>query len=847
MKKFRRIVVAALAFVMAFGVTACGEKSNGGSNSVLIYEAPNTVKVMREADPMTESSTMTFEMAKNEYESAQLVFVPDKDVSSYDFTVADLTSAEGNRIDTGMMTVYHQKYIEVTKSSSSSAGMPTGWYPDALLPMETAAEYGETTVSAGENQSVWVKIKTSAETPAGLYTGTFTLTVDGKTYPVSASVTVWNFAVPEENHVKSSFYNFREYLINGELDNSMEMYEKYTDFLLDYRVSTDQLPVFEDDIDAYVEAAKKYAADPRCSAYNLYITGTSEYIPEINKSGPKVDIDRFEDYIRALVENSTPEVNLIEKLYIYWHALDEPHTEGSNRMAETKYNNEKMVDKLAEIADSYSEDQLAAYGVTADQIRYVEHVVTAPYYSEMEGVRTFCPLVNELDTEGRRELYRQKAYEAYGGGGTTWWYTACYPYSPYPNYHLDANLITARALSWMQRDYGVNGVLYWGTAVYVNVNDAQNRYPRDPYNDPEAFISAMGDGFLVYPGKRYGIDGPVPSIRLEAIRDGMEDYEYLLMLETLAGQYAEEFRAEGFDIDQILSELYDSIYYGTIADTDVSKLRDARREVAALIELLNSSSHAIILLDRIDPATEKAYITVYAAAGTTLEVEGTAINGAQSGSGLKFSYELALDEAANYFSASFTNGGETVTVEKFITNRVSSLTSMETDGEVSAWVPSVGSDAVEDGYDKEHITVTRSSEQVTDGDYSLKAVIAPYRGDDYENANYQPSLTAAASALWKDEKLSNLDTIEFDIYSDSDETITLLVYLQSGTRSKRVMSAEVKPGWNHITLSKVYEIDWKVGSTDMLDSADALSLRFPREDETTLTVYLDNFICSYKG
>lgn len=40
----------------------------------------------------------------------------------------------------------------------------------------------------------------------------------------------------------------------------------------------------------------------------------------------------------------------------------------------------------------------------------------------------------------------------------------------------------------------------------------------------EIFLSFSGDGMYVYPGA----DGPVGSIRLEAIRDGLEDWELFL-------------------------------------------------------------------------------------------------------------------------------------------------------------------------------------------------------------------------------------------------------------------------------------------------------------------------------
>ncbi len=59
---------------------------------------------------------------------------------------------------------------------------------------------------------------------------------------------------------------------------------------------------------------------------------------------------------------------------------------------------------------------------------------------------------------------------------------------------------------------------------------------RDPWFDPGFRIRFNGDGFLFYPGDDAGIDGPVASIRLKNLRDGMEDYEYFAILQQLGGK-----------------------------------------------------------------------------------------------------------------------------------------------------------------------------------------------------------------------------------------------------------------------------------------------------------------------
>jgi hypothetical protein len=51
-------------------------------------------------------------------------------------------------------------------------------------------------------------------------------------------------------------------------------------------------------------------------------------------------------------------------------------------------------------------------------------------------------------------------------------------------------------------------------------------------------IIYYGEGSLVYPARPVGYDGVVPTIRLKALRDGIQDYEYMAILERL-GKAAE--------------------------------------------------------------------------------------------------------------------------------------------------------------------------------------------------------------------------------------------------------------------------------------------------------------------
>jgi hypothetical protein len=68
-----------------------------------------------------------------------------------------------------------------------------------------------------------------------------------------------------------------------------------------------------------------------------------------------------------------------------------------------------------------------------------------------------------------------------------------------------------------------------------------------------------------------GYDGIVPSIRLKALRDGIEDYEYLAMLER-AGRRAEA--------EKIVRSLTESFFKW---EKDAAAYARAREQLAAMI------------------------------------------------------------------------------------------------------------------------------------------------------------------------------------------------------------------------------------------------------------------------
>jgi len=78
-------------------------------------------------------------------------------------------------------------------------------------------------------------------------------------------------------------------------------------------------------------------------------------------------------------------------------------------------------------------------------------------------------------------------------------------------------------------------MLYWCVDVYTMYRNGAYQPECKVWEEAEMFPGANGDGFLTYPGKQVGIDGPVTSIRLEILRDGNEDIEYFNIYRKLLG------------------------------------------------------------------------------------------------------------------------------------------------------------------------------------------------------------------------------------------------------------------------------------------------------------------------
>jgi hypothetical protein len=153
-------------------------------------------------------------------------------------------------------------------------------------------------------------------------------------------------------------------------------------------------------------------------------------------------------------------------------------------------------------------------------------------WGDLRGaVNIWCPLFAFFDEDS--------AGKASASGDEIWTYTAlCQKSPPYhPHFaevggqptlfwQIDFPRLHYRLPLWLSWRYQIRGLLYWSAVHWRNPE-------RDVWTDPGFRNQYNGEGYLLYPGVAVGLPGPVPSLRLKALRDGLEDYAYFALLANL--------------------------------------------------------------------------------------------------------------------------------------------------------------------------------------------------------------------------------------------------------------------------------------------------------------------------
>ncbi|MFC1717700.1 glycoside hydrolase domain-containing protein [Candidatus Poribacteria bacterium] len=484
-----------------------------------VWQVNPLVKAFQEDLCFQEANEVEINVARNEKEPVQLAIRSPFPLKHVLVTLQPPQNVQGEKLD---VSVHRVGYVPIDHPSSyystdlpswrrtfpTSAGRTdgwAGWWPDPLLPMQ------KFDLSDGVTQPVWITVSASTETGPGLYSGMILVQcANGIEKRIPLEVKVWDFALPDESHLEV-IYDLR----NGPGWNVLnpENRRAWYKLMAEHRISPGLLTApsirYKDgdvimDTKGFDEDAA-YCLDEL--KMNVFYTpwqfycfgwghpprgfqGFEPFTPEY-KAAYSACLKAFMDHLR--------EKGWDKKVVHY--ISDEPH-----------YQNEGIIPQMQKLCDMIheAEPDIEVYSSTW------RHIPEWNGYLDIWGV-------------GAYGVFPVEEMEARLKDGDKFWFTT------------DGQMATDTPYCAIERlypyycwKYGASGYEFWGVSWWTHdpFRSGWHSYGRQS-SAPGKYESVRypnGDGFLTYPGWLIGEGGPISSIRLEQVREGIEDYEYLYLL-----------------------------------------------------------------------------------------------------------------------------------------------------------------------------------------------------------------------------------------------------------------------------------------------------------------------------
>ncbi|MFC0627959.1 glycoside hydrolase domain-containing protein [Kribbella deserti] len=760
--------------------------------------SPN-LKVRRDfAFPGSPGTRVSLKAARNEEESGQLILRTTSGTADVRLSASDLTGSAGT-IPAARVELFRQHYLEIRPGQSSYG---SGFYPDALIPL---LPYTTMSVVADRNSGVWITVRIPKGQPAGLYSGTITISGGTTVVTVPLDLEVWNFEVPDKPSTDTAaaiWYQQVAWAHDAQWGTTRydDLLKKYYEFQLRHRLASDDFPVRaqhgpgpykpgpgpEPEPDVWLAHAERYLHDPRLKRFRipLYTTGG-------NDSGFHVDTGRLRHVVDGLRAMGG---GLIERGYFYY--ADEP-------MNDAAY---EHVRKLFATVDTIAPD--------------IPHVLTLtdpPPQKLLDFVHAWAFVLTAPKPELPGLVESLKAR-----GDLVWWYAAYGHQWPIPGVFTADSAVGHRLLPWIQHHLGIEGFLFWSTTVFGKYDFAPDGHYQwaDRWTDPNALNEYPGDGYLLYPGKQVGIDGPVGTVRLQALRDGFEDLEYLALYERRATELLAQWGATGrFDVKAALRSAHDVLHGGLSYKDDSVLFHQIRAQVGAEVAQLFGSSPALISVGK--PTAHNVPVTVIVAKGTSVTIAGSNSLPVESTAGADI-HRIAADLPAGRTDLMVTVAGRqlkrTIEVGAAATPHQIIINSFETDVEVRKARAS-------------YVTATRSAEHVVTGKSSAKLVFQANTPVDPGVYFYTGAAEAPQESIGRN-NWSTIDAIAFDVFNDSNDLIVLYCDFHDPVKLDAHNPAYLLPGQQRVLIPLA-------GLVNDLSKITSIHLRVQRRG-TPLTLYLDN-------
>lgn len=477
------------------------------------------------------------ELARNEYETLQVVIVPQL-VSTSDLRI----SCSGLKHEDGEAAIPAEDieinpvgYVETAPPEYIWPVNTSRDHPDVLLPDGPVSLSSEWTA-----QPFFVTIRTRAATLPGRYAGLLEVSAEGKPAgEVPLAAEVWDFALPDVPNLKTSFWMSEGdiaafYRYTGGVP--AEVRRRFYDLHLKYRVSPIKDFPFEQ------------GAALEDFEYVMNHGQNCFFLPVSDAAGAARDT--FAERVRAaggyLDGKGWSDLGA-------FYTMDEVAVMQRHRIADVQ-------------------DMSAWLRQTFPQWPRLQ--TSAPEQALFGVADIWCPTIDNFDPV---VLAQRMAL-----GERLWMYTVW----GRPGIMIEFPATDHRLMFWECWKYGAEGFLYWGTTHWGYNLEGEQRWPERPWITQNAQPGHNGCGYMIYPGPDAT---PLASLRLHAVRDGIEDYEYLHLLRGLADE--EGARLPETLRRRVTREL--KVDPAVVTDNktfteDPEAILAARRRIAELIQELNT-------------------------------------------------------------------------------------------------------------------------------------------------------------------------------------------------------------------------------------------------------------------
>ena len=547
-------------------------KSADGSFAVLF--APPVKKITRrvttEDGAITAGPRAHVSLARNEYEAVQLILAP---LADEPFTVEFqetilIHRASGTEIP-GAVTVHPVGYV----GYSDGEKLITEPWPDPLLLDRNVR------LRPNELQPLWVEVHIPTDAPAGEYETTVRITRDREPVAVvPVDVTVYDFALPATPTLPTGFGSW-----------TSETQQQ----LMTHRIG---LTGTVTAMSGYTRFGRKWYSELEFAEVKPYVDEVLGRIEAVGGRHFNVEIPR----IPGCFPGGANSIGAFQKYRPHYSESQREYIVRYHRDF-AKYLKDRGVFKNATVY-LYDEPEEEIFDFIKDARELIRKadpdlpcMVVGHIWPELIGVvDIWCPHVMDFEKEENVGLL----HERQAAGEKVWAYNTIED-PPHASWLVDpkCDLLSTRLLFWIVRKHGFDGFLHWtsdrGMHQVIRLGKSTDCYlPKGPgayefgagqlaYSEPVA--KEMLDPSNMIP------DVMIASIRLKAIRDGLEDHDYFVLLERAIEQ-AKERGVDGEAIAQAerLAEIPPDIATSFTEYThDAARVLDRRDRVARAIEALS--------------------------------------------------------------------------------------------------------------------------------------------------------------------------------------------------------------------------------------------------------------------